>query len=104
MTDDTSNIETGSSCYVVNNATTIYSYKNNNRTTYVQIGGKWFKTATQTYTNIPTNTYCWSYNDIRSLSSNAEFLPLYEFIALCLAVFVWYIVFKLITRLVKWKQ
>lgn len=104
MTDDISNIETGSSCYVVNNSTTIYSYKNNTRTTYIQIGGKWFKNATQTYTNIPTNTVCWVYNDIKSLSSNSQFFPMYEFIALCLAIFVWYIVFKLISRLIKWKQ
>ncbi len=104
MTDDTSNIETGASCYVVNNATSIYSYKNGSRKTYVQIGGKWFLSAQTTYYSVPDNAVCWAYNDIRSLSSNAEFFPLYEFIALCLAVFVWYVVFKLITRLVKWKQ
>ena len=103
MTDDFSNLETGSSCYVLNNATTIYSYKNNNRTTYIQLGGKWFKNATQTYTNLPNNTVCWSYSDITSLNSNAEFYPLFMMCAFMLAVFVWYIVFKLITRLIKWK-
>lgn len=104
MTDDTSNIERGASCYVVNNATSIYSYKNGSRKTYVQIGGKWFLSAQTNYYSVPDNAVCWSYNDISSLNSNAQFFPLYEFIALCLAVFVWYIVFKLITRLVKWKQ
>lgn len=104
MKDDTSNIETGSSCYVVNNATTIYSYKGGTRKTYIQIGGKWFLSSQSTYYNIPDNSVCWAYNDITSLNSNAQFYPLFEFVALCLAVFVWYIVFKLITRLVKWKQ
>lgn len=103
MKDDTSNIETGSSCYVVNNSTTIYSYKNNNRTTYIQIGGKWFKNAVQTYTTLPNNSVCWSYTDIESLNSNAELYPIFEFIALSLAFLVWYIIFKLISRLIKWK-
>lgn len=86
MKDDFSEIETGASCYVLNNATSIYSYKNNIRTTYIQVGGKWYKQATTTYTNIPNNTYCWSYNDITSLNSNAAFEPLYLFIVLLIAV------------------
>lgn len=103
MTDDFTNLETGASCYVLNNTTTIYSYKNNTRTTYIQIGGKWYKNAIQTYTNLPTNTVCWSYSDITELNTNAQFYPEFMFIALAIAIFVWYIVFKLITRLVKWK-
>lgn len=103
MKDDTSNIETGSSCYVVNNATTIYSYKGSIRKTYIQIGGKWFLSSQSNYYNIPDNSICWSYDDITSLNSNAEFLPIYDMIALTLAVFVWCIVFKLISRLIKWK-
>lgn len=103
MTDDTSNIETGASCYVVNNATSIYSYKNGSRKTYIQIGGKWFLSAQSTYYSVPDNAVCWSYSDITSLNTHAEFYPQFMFIALAMAVFVWYIVFKLITRLVKWK-
>ena len=88
MKDDFTNIETGASCYVLNNATSIYSYKNNTRTSYIQVGGKWYKHAATTYTNIPVNTFCWSYNDITSLNSNAAFEPLYLFIVLQIAVAV----------------
>lgn len=103
MKDDFSNIETGASCYVLNNATTIYSYKNSTRTTYVQVGGKWYKNAVSTYTNIPNNTVCWSYSDITSLNSNAQFEPLYLMIAFCLAIFVWWFVFRLVSKLFRWR-
>lgn len=103
MTDDTSNIPSGASCYVVNSATSIYVYRNNTRDTYTQIGGKWYRTATTSYTNVPTNSVCWSYSDIAAINSKAEFFPIYEFIAIILAVFVWFVVYKLISRLIKWK-
>ena len=103
MTDDFTNLETGSSCYVLNNATSIYSYKGGTRKTYVQIGGKWFLSAQTTYYSVPDNAVCWSYSDISALNSNAEFYPLFMMCAFMLAVFVWYVVFKLITRLIKWK-
>ena len=102
MTDDFSNLETGSNCYVLNSATSIYSYKSNSRKTYT-LGGKWFHTATSTYTNIPTNTVCWSYSDITSLNSNADMYPIYMFIGFCLAVFVWFLFFWLFRRLFKWR-
>lgn len=88
MKDDFTNIETGASCYVLNNATTIYSYKNNTRSTYIQVGGKWYKNAVSNYYDIPSNSVCWSYNDITSLNSNAAFEPLYLFIVLQIAVAV----------------
>lgn len=88
MKDDTSNIETGSSCYVLNNATSIYSYKNSVRTTYIQVGGKWYKQAVSDYYSIPASAVCWSYNDITSLNSNAAFEPIYLFIVLQIAVAV----------------
>lgn len=103
MTDDFTNLETGASCYVLSNTTTIYSYKNNTRTTYIQVGGKWFLSAQTTYYSVPDNAVCWSYSDITKLNTNAQFYPEFMFIALAIAVFVWYIVFKLISRLVKWK-
>lgn len=95
MTDDFSSLTTGAQCYVLNNATTIYSYKNNLRETFVQVGGKWKKTAQSTYNTIPSGTYCISYNEITSLNSNAAFEPIYAVIAFGLAVFVWACVWSL---------
>lgn len=102
MTDDFSDLETGSSCYVLNSATSIYSYKSNSRKTYTLIGGKWYHSATTTYTNIPTNTVCISYSDITQLNSNAAYYPIYMMISFMLAVFVWFLWFWLFRRLFKW--
>lgn len=104
MKDDFSELETNATCYTLNSATSIYSYRNNIRSTYTQVGGKWYKTATQSYTNLPTNTICFSYNDITGLSSNAQFSPIFEVIAFSLAVFVWFVVYRLISRLIKWRS
>lgn len=103
MTDDISEIETGASCYVLNNATTIYSYKSNTRKTYIQIGGKWYQNAQTTYTNIPSGTYCVNYSFLQELNSKAEYFPIYEFIALVMAVFVWFMVWFLLRKVVKWR-
>lgn len=103
MKDDFSSIETGSSCYVLNNATTIYSYKNSVRTTYIQVGGKWYKNAVSNYYDIPNNAVCWSYSDITSLNSNAAFEPIYLMIAFCLSIFVWFFVFRLVSKLFRWR-
>ena len=104
MTDDFSNLETGASCYVLNNATSIYSYKNNIRTTYNQVGGKWYRSAVQNYTNLPVNSVCWSYADITALNSNAVYFPIYSYIALAIACGVWVVCFKLLSRLVRFKS
>lgn len=103
MKDDFSNVPTGASCYSFNSATSLYVYRNNTRDTYTQIGGKWYKTASSSYTNVPTNTVCWSYSDVIAINSKAEFFPIYEFIAILLALFVWFFVYKLISRLIKWR-
>lgn len=84
MNDDFSELETGSSCYAISSATSIYSYKNNTRSTYTQIGGKWLKTQQSTYNTIPTSSICFSYADITAINSKAEYAPIYEFIAFCL--------------------
>lgn len=102
MTDDFSDLETGASCYVLNSSTSIYSYKSNSRKTYTYNGGKWYHSATTTYTSIPTNTVCWDYSDITKLNSNAEYEPIYYLIAFMLAVFVWFLWFSLFRRLFKW--
>lgn len=104
MTDDFSNLETGASCYAISNPTTIYSYKASVRTTYIQIGGKWYKTSTSSYYNIPDSTSCLSYSDITKINSNSAFYPQYMMFAFCLSVFVWLVVFKLLGRLVKWRS
>lgn len=103
MTDDFTELETGASCYVLNNQSSIYSYKAGVRTTYIQVGGKWNKTAVQNYTSVPSNTVCWTYADITSLNSNAQFYPIYAYIALVMAIFVWYFVFRLLSRLIRWR-
>lgn len=104
MTDDFSNLETGASCYAISNQTTIYAYKASVRTSYIQIGGKWYKSSTSSYYNIPDSTSCYSYSDITSVNSNAAFYPQYMIFAFALAVFVWLVVFKLLGRLVKWRS
>lgn len=103
MTDDFSELVTGASCYAISNTSSIYAYKNNIRTTYSQIGGKWYKTAESEYYNIPSTTTCYSYGDITKINSNAEYFPIFEFIAIILAVFVWFVVFRLISRLIRWR-
>lgn len=103
MTDDFDDLETGASCYVLNNATSIYSYKSNSRKTYTLVGGKWYHTATSTYTSIPTNTVCWSYSDITELNSNADMYPVYMFISFSLAVFTYFLAWYLFRRLFKWR-
>lgn len=103
MKDDISEIITNAQCYTLNSQTSIYSYSNNTRITYTQIGGKWYKTAQQTYTNLPVNAYCVSYNTISDISSYNYYLPIYEAIALVLALFVWFFVFKLVSKFIRWK-
>lgn len=86
MKDDTSEIDTGAQCYVLNNATTIYSYKGGTRKTYYQIGGKWYAAAQSTYNSLPIGAYCVDYGKIQGINSNAAFEPLYSFIVLVIAV------------------
>lgn len=82
--DDVSEIISNASCYVINNQNSIYAYRNNTRSNYTQIGGKWFKTSEQTYTSIPTNTVCYSYSDLKELKTNAAFEPIFYMIAFSL--------------------
>ena len=103
MTDDFTDLPNNAQCYVVNSATSIYVYRNNTRDTYTQIGGKWYQTAESSYISVPSSSVCWSYTDITSLNSRAEYYPIYAFIALVLAVFVWYFVYRLMSRLIKWR-
>lgn len=103
MKDDFTNLETGSSCYVLNSATSIYSYKGGIRKTYSQVGGKWYLSAQSNYYNIPDNAVCWSYSDITLLNSNSVYYPIYTFIAFILAFSVWYICFRLLSRFVRFR-
>lgn len=104
MTDDFSNLETGASCYAISNPTTIYAYKASTRTSYIQVGGKWYKGSTSSYNYIPDSYTCYSYSDITKINSNAAFYPQYMIFAFALAVFVWLVVFKFLGRLVKWRS
>lgn len=103
MKDDTSEIINNATCYTLNNATSIYAYRNNVRSTYTQVGGKWYKTAETTYSSVPSSSYCLSYNDISDLNSNAAFEPIFLFIGFCLAIFVWKFVYFLWSRLVRYR-
>lgn len=99
MNDDVSDIPS-TGCNVISNSSTIYNYTSNTRKTFIQIGGKWFYTQSSTYTSIPTGYQC---VDISSLNSKAEFYPIYILIALVLAVFVWWFVWRLIRPLMRVK-
>lgn len=103
MVDDTSQVQKNAECYTINSATSIYSYSNRVRSTYTQIGGKWYKTAESSYLNLPTGAYCVDFNTISTLSSNAQFFPLYLSVAFALAVFVWFFAWSLFRRLFVWR-
>lgn len=103
MKDDISEVINNASCYTINSQTSLYSYRNNVRSTYTQIGGKWYKTAESSYTSLPVNAYCVPYSTVSDLNSNAAFEPFYLFIAFCLAVFVWRFVYFIWSRLVRYR-
>lgn len=103
MTDNFEDLETGGSCYVLNNATTIYAYKGGVRKSYIQVGGKWHYTSQSAYSSVPSGAVCYSYNDITQLNSNAVYEPFLVGLAFCLAVFVWWAVFSVFGRLVRWR-
>ena len=96
--DDISNIETGASCYVLNSATSIYSYKGNTRKTYSEIGGKWYLSAESAYNIIPGNAVCWSYTSLEQLSHYAYVEPIYYSFALIFSLFVLIFSFQLLFR------
>lgn len=103
MKDDFSEVINNASCYTLNSATSLYAYSNNIRHTYTQIGGKWYKTAETTYTNLPYNAYCLSYSSVTDLNSNAAFEPIFIFIGFVLAIFVWFIIYRLWSVLVRYR-
>lgn len=103
MVDDSSQIIQNAECYTINSPTSIYSYANRVRNTYTQIGGKWYKSAESSYLTIPSGAYCVPYNNIATLSSNAEFYPIYAMIAFELAIFTWFLCWWLFRRLFKWR-
>lgn len=96
--DDVSEIETGASCYVLNNATSIYSYKGGTRKTYNEIGGKWFLSSQSAYSTVPSNSVCWSYSDIEGLSHFSYMEPVYISFSLLFAVFILIFSFMLLFR------
>lgn len=85
FSDDVSEVITNGSCYTINNSSTIYAYRNNIRYSYSQIGGKWFETSQQNYTNLPVNNVCYTYSDIAGLHSFAVYEPFLYLTAFILA-------------------
>lgn len=94
MIDDFSDVS-NSSCYALGSPTTLYAYLNGTRTTYYQIGGKWYRANSQTYTTIPSNTYCYSSLDF---SSNSQYEPIFYFISFCLVAVAVYSFFYVIRK------
>lgn len=94
MTDDFSNVA-NASCYTLNSSTSLYAYSNGTRTTYYQIGGKWYRASSQTYTSIPTNSYCYTSLDF---SSNSQFEPFYYFVSFCLVAVAVYSFFYVLRK------
>lgn len=101
MTDDFSELPNNATCYVVSNSTSIYTYRYNVRDTYTKMGAKWYKTATQNYTNLPTNSVCFAYSDIVQINSHVEFYPIYYTIGFLLAVFAFRFIWRVIRPLFK---
>lgn len=93
MTDDFSDVA-AANCYTISSPTTIYGYSNGVRTTYIQIGGKWYRTATQNYQTLPANSYCYT---SLNFNSNSQYEPIFYFISFCLvavAVFSFFYVLR----------
>lgn len=103
MVDDTSQVVQNAECYTINSATSLYSYSNRVRSTYTQIGGKWYKSAESTYITIPTGAYCVDFDTVATLSSNSQYYPIYLMIAFMLAVFTWFFAWSLFRRLFRWR-
>ena len=70
--DDVSDIPT-QGCNVLTSENTLLHYSNNIRTTFVQVGGRWIKTRTDSYASMPSGYAC---IDVSVLSSNAHIVPL----------------------------
>lgn len=103
MTDDFTGLINNASCYSVNNSTSIYAYRNNVRYSYTQIGGRWYETAQQTYTNIPSSTTCYTYSDITALNTFSYMQPIFYFIAFLLGILVWTMCFWMWSKLIHWR-
>lgn len=99
MTDDFSAVPSGG-CNSFNSATSMYHYANNIRQTYTNFGGKWVKTAENSYYSIPDNVVC---VDVSSIDSNATFEPVYMFFAYVLVFSVIGLFWYVIRRLLLWR-
>lgn len=94
MKDDFSNVDSAS-CYILANPTTIYGYSSGVRTTYYQVGGKWYKSAVSDYYSLPSNSYC--YTEL-NFSSNSQYEPIFHFIAFCLVAVAVYCFFYVLRK------
>lgn len=97
MNDDVSAIPS-SGCNVLSSNQLIYNYNNGVRQTFINVGGKWIKSAETTYSYSPSGYEC---IDVGDLSSSADLYPIYIVIAFILAVFVWWLVWRLIKPILR---
>ena len=103
MTDDFSEIDKNATCYTLNSATSIYSYRDYIRYSYTQIGGKWYKTGQTPYHDLPINTLCRTYDDITAINSKAEFAPVYAGIAFALVFVTLALFWATIRKITIWR-
>lgn len=97
--DDVSAVPT-TGCNALNSSTVLYNYSSGIRRTYINIGGKWFLSSQTSYNTIPASTEC---IDIANLSTNSDMVPVFYFIAFCLALVVWWLWWSVFRRLFRWR-
>lgn len=99
MTDDFSTVPSGG-CNAFASDSSLYHYSGGIRQTFYNFGGKWVKVSEQTYNTIPSNYIC---VDLSGISSNSQWYPLYEFIALFLVILCIGLFWYVLRRLLIWK-
>lgn len=97
--DDVSEIPS-TGCNTLYSNSILYNYSNGIRKTYINVGGKWYFTASSNYYNIPDSVNC---IDVSDLSTNSSMVPVFYFIALFLALVVWFLWWSVFRRLFKWR-
>lgn len=96
---DISDLQDNGSCYTIGtNAIYVYTNNNRTRTEYHIFNNKVTKYYTQNYNyNYDINGYhCYSYNDISNLPTQVDWIaPVYYCMAVCIALFLLYIPYKI---------
>lgn len=103
MKDDVSMVRSGG-CNVLSSSDTLINYNGNSRFTYHLNGGKWYLYRTEyNYNNQPYDISTYHCLTIDQLNSNAQFEPLFYFVAFILFMVGAGLFFKLVRRLFLWR-